>query len=406
MIFSKGQIIANYTVAFPHKQSAYAETYRVKDNSGKTFFLKLINHNKLNRHQIDDDGEILEIKFIKQMNHHNICKYCDSGSIIHKGCQYSYLVTEFISGETLDQRFIRDKEFSVYEIKSIAKAILSSLSYIHSLSTPIVHNEVTIQNIMLDLAHDLQDLKLIDFGHASYLNRKPTKTNLKEINVFYLAPERFSGVSSVQSDLYAVGVLMYQLLFETLPWFIDVSRYSEDERIEALLDEREKELKIPDIQKFELDEQFINIIIKSLSFDAEDRFQSADEFIKALNGEIKIPRQSTKRKYLSNPQNNKSNTPNIDKKKGEGFAAVAGMEELKSQMREEVILPLNNPEEYKKIWNHNSKWNVALWSSWMWQNIFCETFCRGSWLQLYVCNGWNLKKQICKCNPRKHCQNV
>lgn len=43
MHFNKNDKIASYTVAFPHKQGSYAETYRVKDANGKTRFLKLIN---------------------------------------------------------------------------------------------------------------------------------------------------------------------------------------------------------------------------------------------------------------------------------------------------------------------------------------------------------------------------
>ena len=69
MMFKKGDKIANYTVAFPHKQSFYAETYRVKDSAGKTRFLKLINFNKLNRHQINDDGQVVEIERIWAAGH-------------------------------------------------------------------------------------------------------------------------------------------------------------------------------------------------------------------------------------------------------------------------------------------------------------------------------------------------
>lgn len=348
MLFSKGQQIADYTVAFPHKQGSYAETYRVKDASGKTRFLKLINYNKLNRHQIDDDGQVVEIVISKQLNHHNLCKFIDSGNIIIGGSQYAYLVNEFVSGETLSQRIVRDGELSVYDIKQVAKAVLSVLSYLNSLPSPIIHNEITIQNIMLDLKAGVQDLKLIDFGHASHLNQRPLKPDLRELNAFYLAPERFSGVSSVQSDLYSVGVMMYQLLYGNLPWFIDVSRYAEQDRVDAILNEREKDLKLPNIQKFELDEQLINTIVKSLCYDVEDRFQSAEEFIKAIDGEIKIERQSTKRKFLSDGPKKGNEAPKVTKKSGEGFAAVAGMEELKTKLREEVIEPLHNPEEYKR----------------------------------------------------------
>ena len=191
-------------------------------------------------------------------------------------------------------------------------------------------------------------MKLIDFGYARFLNQSPVKPNLDELNPFYLAPERFSGVCSVQTDLYSVGAMMYHLLYGELPWFLDVSSKRGQDVIDSILAERDKELTLTKEDKYELDDQLLNVIAKSLSYDSEDRFQSADEFIKAIDGEVKIERQSTKRKILSQQQSDNTPASYAIKKKGEGFAAVAGMEELKQQMREEVIEPLHNPEEYHR----------------------------------------------------------
>lgn len=348
MYFKKNDKIDSYTVVFPHKQGSYAETYRVKDASGKTRFLKLINYSKLNRNQIDDNGRVIEVEISKLLHHHNLCQFIDSGNMMMNGSQYAWFVTEFISGETLSQRIIRDDEISVYEIKTIAKAVLSALSFLHSQPIPVIHNEVTIQNVFLNLVGEIQDLKLIDFGYARCLNQSPAKPNMEELNPFYLAPERFSGVCSVQTDLYSVGVMMYHLLYGELPWFVDVSRKRGQDVIDSILAERDKELELAKEDKYELDDQLLNVIAKSLSYDAEDRFQSADEFIRAIDGEVKIERQSTKRKILSQQQSKDVPKSSEIKKKGEGFAAVAGMEELKQQMREEVIEPLHNPEEYHR----------------------------------------------------------
>ena len=348
MHFNKNDKIGSYTVAFPHKQGSYAETYRVKDTSGKTRFLKLINYSKLNRSQIDDNGRVVEVEITKLLHHHNLCQFIDSGNMMMNGSQYAWFVTEFISGETLSQRIIRDDEISVYEIKTIAKAVLSALSFLHSQPIPVIHNEVTIQNVFLNLVGELQDLKLIDFGYARFLNQSPAKPNLEELNPFYLAPERFSGVCSVQADLYSVGAMMYHLLYGELPWFLDVSSKRGQDVIDSILAERDKELLLTKEDKYELDDQLLNVIAKSLSYDSEDRFQSADEFIKAIDGDVKIERQSTKRKILSQQQSDNTPVSSAIKKKGEGFAAVAGMEELKQQMREEVIEPLHNPEEYRR----------------------------------------------------------
>lgn len=350
MIFSKGDKINHYTVTFPHKQGSYAETYRVKNEVGKTRFLKLINYSKVNRWQMDDNGTLREIEISKQLNHSNLCKYIDSGSIIRSGSKLAYFVTEYISGETLAQRIIRDGTLDVYEIKQVAKSVLDALDYIHSLSLPVIHNEVTTQNVMLNLAGGLQELKLIDFGHAYYLNQQTGKPDLTDLNAFYLAPERFSGVCSVQTDLYSVGAMMYFLLYNKLPWFIDLSRVSNCDKVEAILAERHKELDLPDADLFELDEQFINTIAKSLAQDSEDRFQTAKDFIKAINGEVKVPKQSTKKKILSPETKDKSGgfSKPANIVKGPGFAAVAGMNELKEQLREEVIDPLHHPEVYQR----------------------------------------------------------
>ena len=348
MYFKKNEKIGSYTVAFPHKQGSYAETYRVKDKSGKTRFLKLINNSKLNRNQIDDNGRVIEVEIAKLLHQHNLCQFVDSGNMMMNGSQYAWFVTEFVSGETLSQRIIRDDEISVYEIKTIAKAVLSALSFLHSQPIPVIHNEVAIQNVFLNLVGELQDLKLIDFGYARFLNQSPVKPNLDELNPFYLAPERFSGVCSVQTDLYSVGAMMYHLLYGELPWFLDVSRKHGQDVIDSILAERDKELELTKEDKYELDDQLLNVIAKSLCYDAEDRFQSADEFTKAIDGEVKIERQSTKRKILSQQQSDNTLTSSAIKKRGEGFSAVAGMEELKQQMREEVIEPLHNPEEYHR----------------------------------------------------------
>jgi transitional endoplasmic reticulum ATPase len=342
MLFQKGQNIDTYTVVFPHKEGSYAETYRVRNQDGKLRFLKLIFYSKLNKNQFDENGEIIEIEIAKQLKHTNLCRFEDSGKIIVGGQNLAYFVTEFVSSETLDKKILRDGDLSVFETKEIAKTVLSALQYLHGQSVPIIHNEITIQNILLNLSGELQDLKLIDFGHARFLNQKPAKPDLKEINPFYLAPEMLNGVSSIQSDLYSVGVLIYNLLFGTLPWFFDISGMDCDQIDEKLSSARLKGIKFPDVEKFELDENLLNIISKALSNDISNRFQSAAEFIKALDGEIVVTTQKTK---------NAKPTVSDEKpkRKSGGFADVAGMKELKEQLQSDVISLLQNPEQAKSL---------------------------------------------------------
>ncbi len=342
MIFDKKQKIAKYTVLFPHKQSSYAETYRVRDEQGRVSFLKLISYAQLKASQFDSEGKIFEVEVAKSLLHSNLCGFVDAGTLVHDGQQFAYLVTEFISGETVAQRMEREGSLSVYDAKEIAKGVLKALFFIHSLEQPVIHNEVTPQNVMIDMDKDLSQVKLVDFGHSRRLCLPPAKENVADFNPFYLAPERFNGVCSVQSDLYAVGVLLYRMIFGMLPWFIDLSQYKPEDRVRAILSRRCSPLQIPSIDIFELDEQLVNIMDKAMAYDIKDRFRSAEEFFKALEGSIAVD----KPKSISSKE--QSDGKKV-KKIGNGFADVAGMSELKAQLQSDVIDLLQNPGMAKEL---------------------------------------------------------
>lgn len=149
-LFKKNQNIGKYTVVFPHKESAYAETYRVKDADGKVKFMKLIFMEDLKVFQFDGNGDIIEEEIAKVLQHDNLCSYVDSGRLEFQEHQLLYIVTEYVRGENLDQHLYRNGLPSLMEIKQIMTGVLSALDYLHALKRPIIHNEVTLENILLD----------------------------------------------------------------------------------------------------------------------------------------------------------------------------------------------------------------------------------------------------------------
>ena len=82
MIFSRKEQIGKYIVSFPIKEGNYAETYRVKDEKGKNYFLKLFDYSKLHRKQFFEDNSILEVEISHKLNHQNLTLFKDSGEII------------------------------------------------------------------------------------------------------------------------------------------------------------------------------------------------------------------------------------------------------------------------------------------------------------------------------------
>ena len=348
-ILARKSKIGDYHVIFPIKDSSYAETYRVKDASGKIYFMKLFNYAKLHRTQFDEDGNILEINISRKLEHPNILSLHDSGEIILDNLKYAYAIYDFVSGETIAEKISREQSCSVYDAKQIVLGVLEGLKYLHNLQVPVIHNEVTIQNVMLDMTHENAP-KLIDYGYARYLNQGHKAFFKDGLNPFYMASETYNGVFSPQSDLYSAGVMLYHLLFGIPPYFVDLSKYQADREsiIDVIVEKRKAPLQIPVTGKeiFDLDEQLINVIAKATAENIDERFKTADEFIKALNGEIKIEANYNKSASSKHqPQN--TNSKNI--KKGNGFSDVAGMSELKEQLQSDVIDLLKNPEQAKAL---------------------------------------------------------
>lgn len=335
-----------YAVLLFIKQSNNAETYRVKGNDGQLYFLKLFNYAKLHRSAFDSEGNLLEIELIKNIHHPNIISYKDSGELIYEGNKYSFLVLDFISGETLAECIAREPVTSLYDVKQALWGVLSGLDYLHSLPDPVIHNEIMPQNIMLDLSGDVPQAKLIGFGYARLFHQSSKSYNREGLNLNYVAPECFNNLYMPQSDLFSVGAVMYQMLFGLPPWFKDISKFqAEREKAEdIILRQRENPLVFPEIAGRIVDfkASFLNIVKKSLQSDYEKRFQSAFEFLQALNGEIEVEAFDINQEEKVNKQTFKRFTK--QKEEGLGFDAIVGMHELKEQLKNDVIDLINDPE--------------------------------------------------------------
>ena len=349
MIYKKNNIIDKYTVVFPIKQSFYAETYRVIVPEGILGFLKLICHSKLRADQLDSRGRIKEVNLVKAVRHHNLCRFVDSGQIEKDGELYTYYVMDFVSSETVEER-MRRVHFTVNDIKIMAKAVLNALKALHSNSRCILHNDVTAENVLYDLMGTMCDVKLIDFGSASYASDKLEIPDIESTNPFYMAPERLEGVCSVESDLYSVGVFIYRLLFGRVPWSVSIIDIPVSERVSVINDSRRKPLLLPNINISGLDEQLTNTIVKALQYQPENRFHSAQEFIEALEDKSIVRKQSTeilRGNITRGTRSQENSSPNI--LKGNGFADVAGMDLLKEQLQSDVIDLLNDQERANSL---------------------------------------------------------
>ena len=343
-IFSKNQAIDKYVVVFPHKESDYAQTYRVKDQNGLVKFLKLIIHDRLQPYQYDSEGNIIEVKIAKYLNHGNLCTYVDSGTIDHEGQKMSFIVTEYVKGENLNDHLSRNGRLSQMEIKQVMSALLAALDYIHTLKHPIIHNEVTIENILLDVIGNYNNLKLIDFGASEFADTEHENNSWRNQDLLYVASERFTGENSILSDIFSAGVVLYKLMFGIMPWDVDLAGMTYAQQVKAIIEKRSMPLSIPNVQVMEMDQNLLKIMVKALAPDENQRFQSAKDFRDAIIGITEVDSVPLSMTSLTKNEDSKL-TPHI----GNGFADVAGMEDVKEILRKKIINILKDPEKAAKF---------------------------------------------------------
>ena len=344
-LFKKNDRIGKYIVVFPHKEGCYAQTYRVKDENGKVKFLKLIFMEELEVFQYDRDGQVIEVELASSLNHMNLCSFVDSGELEWNEHQLLYIVTEYVKGENLNDRLYRGSSLSPMEIRQIMSALLSAINYIHTLNRPIIHNEITVENIMLDAIGNLSNLKLIDFGSARFADLKPDTNSWHGKNLYYIASERFLGGGSTRSDLFSAGVVMYKLIFGNMPWEINIAGLTLQEQVQAIIKKRNEPLALPNMQILEMDNDLLKVMVKALAPNPEQRFATAQDFLDAIErkSEVEAPPLSMTR------VNQVERKSRMQPKRGNGFADVAGMSEIKSVMQKKIINILKDPQKAERF---------------------------------------------------------
>lgn len=352
-LFNRGQSIQdNYKVLFPLKKGYYAESYRVEDKNKRVLFLKLLDPSKLHTSQVTREGEIIEIQFIERFSHPNVVSYEDHGELILGNRKYVFLVLGFISGETVAEKLVRETTIPEYAVKSIMKGVLNGLQYMHGLEDPIIHNDITHHNVMLDLSEKPFIPTIIDFGYARSFLASSTSYYSSGLNPFYMANECYNHLYSPLSDLFSAGALLYHMIFGIPPWFTEIAPYKTSEQIkEDVLRERKKPLSFPMalLNNIQASDSLLSIIHKALSPDLDDRFKTAEDFSIALEDSSFHSTLSQKPPH-GQLKSKSANTHSVtNKKKGRGFADVAGLDDLKDILKNDVIEAMKEPDKYEEF---------------------------------------------------------
>lgn len=264
-----GQILDKYELLEKVGQGGMAVVYRGLDRSLKRPVAIKVLHRHLAEHQEARDRFEREAHAVAKLHHENILEIFDfSGS----DADESYIVTEFIDGQTLKD-FISEHEIKFPEVGAmVALQVCRALGHAHGLG--ILHRDVKPENIMI---RSDGVVKLMDFGIAQMVDlQRMTVTGQLLGSPAYMSPEHVEGRPlDFRTDVFSVGILLYQLVIGRLP-FRGRNPHEILKRI------AECEYDDPRMSNPRVGRELGGIIDRALARDPDDRFPDISEMLAAL----------------------------------------------------------------------------------------------------------------------------
>ncbi len=229
---------------------------------------------------------------VSNLSHPNIVEVYDVGE---EDGNY-YIVMEYIDGKTLKQLLQKRGALTLNEVIDIMTQLTDGLSHAHE--AYIIHRDIKPQNIMIE---DNGLIKITDFGIAMALNSTQlTQTNSVMGSVHYLPPEQANGKgSTIKSDIYSLGILMYELLTGSVP-------FKGDTAVEIALKHMKE--KVPSIRKQNptIPQSVENIVLKATAKNPKNRYDSVKDMYKDL--QTALQRDNEKRLVYEYPENDLEET--------------------------------------------------------------------------------------------------
>lgn len=290
---------------------------------------------KVLRGDLSDDEKFVrrfrrEAQNASLLNHPNIVQIYDVG----EDDGNFYIVMEYIKGQTLKQLIKKRGKLTPAETVDIISQLTDGLAHAHD--SYIIHRDIKPQNIMI-----LEDgmVKITDFGIAMALNASDlTQTNSVMGSVHYLPPEQASGKgSTIKSDIYSLGILMYEMLAGTMPF-----------KGETAVEIAMKHLKnpMPSVRKENpnVPQALENIILKATAKNTKNRYNNVREVYDDIKTCLDKSRKDEKRIVFKYPENEFSdeNTQVVNNLKEE----IKEKESEKNKKKEEVVVKEIDESEY------------------------------------------------------------
>jgi serine/threonine protein kinase len=257
-VFFRGQTIGKYRILSPLGSGGFGSVYLAED----TWIDKKVALKVPHKQQLDFSELVKEPRLLASMSHPNIVTVLTA----ERQDDVFFIVMEYVTGETLEQIILREGALDVTRALDFTCQICNAVDHAHGAG--VLHRDLRPGN-MLVTENGL--VKVTDFGTSRFLEIAAHGTTVIG-SPPYMAPEQFYGKAVFASDIYSVGITMYQMLTGSMPYDTpapaDIERLMRGDMVTA---PRLKNSKIP--------KSINDIVVKAMAADPNARYQRASDLL-------------------------------------------------------------------------------------------------------------------------------
>ncbi len=260
-MLSKDQMLGKYQILDRLGSGGFGTVYLAED--------RLLNRRvalKVPHHQQDEQGMLQEPRIMAGLKHPNIVELIT----VEQKDDTFFMVMEFIDGESLDKLIRRERSLPPARALEIAIDVATAIGFAHS--HKVLHRDLRPANILLT-ATGLA--KVTDFGTSRLLATQDLFARTRIGSPPYMAPEHFRGRAVFQSDIWSLGITMYEMLTGTVPFYdADPVKIAQAFQSQPVVP--------PHLRNQGVPKAYSEVVMKALSVNLGDRYLSAQALLDDL----------------------------------------------------------------------------------------------------------------------------
>jgi serine/threonine-protein kinase len=270
-MFLLGQVVGKYQILSNLGSGGFGTVFLARD----AWIDKKVAIKVPHRQTGDFDELLQEPRLLASVNHPNIVAITTA----EKQDGVFFIVMEYVKGESLEAMLDREKSLDIPRALNYAVQILRGVDHAHQ--AQILHRDLRPANVLIS---ESGVAKVADFGTSRFLEKSHATTVIGSPP--YMAPEQFQGRAVLASDIYSVGVLLYQMLTGTLPYFSP--NPAQIERMVAA-----GRCTPPKLRNSQIPKEVSDIVMKALASEVSERYQRSSELLDDLATSAEIDHKAT-----------------------------------------------------------------------------------------------------------------